>query len=71
MKDGLISLYFSGVKQLKAFGLGMVLVLSLSQLPWMWRDRTAVKEAKYKLIKLALHITLPNCVDFVVQKKFN
>jgi hypothetical protein len=44
------------------------LVLSLSQLPSMWRDRTAAKEAKYKLIKLALHLTL---LDFVVQKKFD
>jgi hypothetical protein len=49
--------------------LGRVLVLSLSQLPWMWRDRTAAKEAKYKLIKLALHLTLLGCVDFLVQKK--
>ncbi|KAI5569712.1 hypothetical protein BDE02_12G095400 [Populus trichocarpa] len=36
-----------GVKQLKAFGLGRVLVSSLSQLPWTWRDRTAGKEAKW------------------------
>jgi hypothetical protein len=34
----------------------------------MWRDRTAAKEAKYKLIKLALHLTL---LDFVVQKKID
>jgi hypothetical protein len=34
----------------------------------MWRDQTAAKEAKYKLIKLALHRAL---LDFVVQKKFD
>ena len=47
MEEDNLIVYVLEVKQPRAFGLPRVVKLSLSQLPWIWREPTAVQEARY------------------------